>query len=192
MKKQPFILLLLFLVISCKSSTKSKTPNSSPSQKNKIENQIIYTEPDYNRLGYKKLEFTGEGSQAEMNNIEGENLERAEDRMSTILDSIHILYNMKEVFYSEKQKSIFFNMLELSQTNWLSYFENMVELKFPKDDEFYGSSTGMSIAKYKNELIDKRIIDLNPWLMGTPQGDVGGGTIRSLDYSWNDINESKN
>ena len=65
----------------------------------------------------------------------------------------------------------------------------ILELKFPKED-VGGSSTGMSYASYKRELIDNRIRDLNPWLMGIPQGDISGGSIRTLEYSWNDINES--
>jgi hypothetical protein len=190
MKNQYFFLMLLLLVISCKPSTKPSTKPSVNQQNNK-ENDIIYTEPDYSQLGYSKLEFNGDGSQAEMNSIEGENLQRAEKRLHTILDSIKILYSKDEIFYSEKQKTLFFKNLELSQKSWLSYLESMVELKFPKDDEFAGSSTGMSIAIYKNELIDKRIIDLNPWLIGTPQGDVGSGTIRKLDYSWSAIYASQ-
>lgn len=190
MKNQHFFLFLLLLAISCKPSTKSST-KLLVNQKNNKENDTVYTEPDYSQLGYSKLEFNGDGSQAEMNNIEGENLQRAEKRLNTILDSINILYSKDEVFYSEKQKTLFFKNLNYSQKSWLSYFETMVELKFPKDDEFAGSSTGMSIAQYKNELIDKRIIDLNPWLIGTPQGDVGSGTIRTLDYSWSAIYSSK-
>ena len=190
MKNQHFFLFLLLLAISCKPSTKSST-KLLVNQKNNKENDTVYTEPDYSQLGYSKLEFNGDGSQAEMNNIEGENLQRAEKRLNTILDSINILYSKDEVFYSEKQKTLFFKNLNYSQKSWLSYFETMVEIKFPKDDEFAGSSTGMSIAQYKNELIDKRIIDLNPWLIGTPQGDVGSGTIRTLDYSWSAIYSSK-
>lgn len=190
MKNQHFFLFLLLLAISCKPSTKSST-KLLVNQKNNKENDTVYTEPDYSQLGYSKLEFNGDGSQAEMNNIEGENLQRAQKRLNTILDSINILYSKDEVFYSEKQKTLFFKNLNLSQKSWLSYLETMVELKFPKDDEFAGSSTGMSIAQYKNELIDKRIIDLNPWLIGIPQGDVGSGTIRTLDYSWNAIYASR-
>jgi hypothetical protein len=190
MKNQHLLLFLLLLAISCKSSTKTSTKSLTNQQTNK-ENDIIYTEPDYSQLGYSKFEFNGGGSQVEMNNIEGENLQRAEKRLNIILDSINILYSKDEVFYSEKQKTLFLKNLKHSQKSWLLYFETMVELKFPKDDEFAGSSTGMSIAQYKNELIDKRIVDLNPWLIGTPQGDVGSGTIRTLDYSWSAIYSSK-
>ena len=49
----------------------------------------------------------------------------------------------------------------------------------------------MSIARYKIDLVNQRIRDLNPWLMGIPQGDVGSGTVRLLDYSWNAINSSE-
>ena len=125
-----------------------------------------------------------------MNNIVYVNLERAEKRMQTILDSIRILYNQEGAFWDPKLKNSFFNSLEKSQQHWESYYEMMVELKFPKEDEG-GSSTGMSNASYRRDLIDQRIRDLNPWLMGMPQGDISGGTIRSLDYSWNDIRQSE-
>ncbi len=109
--------------------------------------------------------------------------------METILDSIHILYNHEGVFWKPKLNEAFFKSLTLSQKQWLAYYKTMIALKFPKEDE-YGSSSGMSKASYKRELIDNRIRNLNPWLMGIPQGDISGGSIRTLEYSWNDINES--
>ena len=187
MNKLLFLLLIVTLIIqSCKSTNKKIVKHEEKINK---QNEKIYIEPDYNRLGYSEVEFTGEGSQAEMNNIVYVNLERAEKRLETILDSIHILYNQEGVFWKPELNEAFFKSLTLSQKQWLSYYETMVALKFPKEDE-YGSSTGMSEASYKRELIDNRIRDLNPWLMGIPQGDISGGSIRTLDYSWNDINES--
>ena len=188
MNKLFIILLIVTLIIqSCESSNKEIVTKD---KKNEKTNEKIYTEPDYNRLGYSEVEFTGEGSQAEMNNIVYVNLERAEKRLQTILDSIHMLYNQKGVFWESELKEAFFRSLTLSQKQWLSYYETMVALKFPKED-VGGSSTGMSEVSYKRELIDKRIRDLNPWLMGMPQGDISGGSIRMLDYSWNDIRESE-
>lgn len=187
MNKLLFLLLIVTLIIqSCKSTNKKIVKHEDKINK---QNEKIYTEPDYNRLGYSEVEFTGEGSQAEMNNIVYVNLERAEKRLETILDSIHILYNQEGVFGKPELNEAFFKSLELSQKQWLSYYETMIALKFPKEDE-YGSSSGMSIASYKRELIDNRIRNLNPWLMGIPQGDISGGSIRTLEYSWNDINES--
>ena len=187
MNKLLFLLLIVTLIIqSCKSTNKKIVKHEDKINK---QNEKIYTEPDYNRLGYSEVEFTGEGSQAEMNNIVYVNLERAEKRLETILDSIHILYNQEGVFWKPELNEAFFKSLELSQKQWLSYYETMIALKFPKKDE-YGSSSGMSIASYKRELIDNRIRNLNPWLMGIPQGDISGGSIRTLEYSWNDINES--
>ena len=188
MNKLFIILFIVTLIIqSCESSNKEIVTKD---KKNEKTNEKIYTEPDYNRLGYTEVEFTGEGSQAEMNNIVYVNLERAEKRLQTILDSIHILYNKEGAFWDPKLKNSFFNSLEKSQQHWESYYEMMVELKFPKED-VGGSSTGMSDASYKRGLIDQRIRDLNPWLMGMPQGDISGGSIRMLDYSWNDIRQSE-
>jgi hypothetical protein len=178
-------IVILGIPLSCQRTKKLENVSNEKESKQKI-----YTEPDYNRLGYTEVEFTGEGSQAEMNNIVYVNLERAEKRMQTIVDSIHILYNKEGVFLDPKLKNSFFNSLEKSQQHWESYYEMMVELKFPKED-IGGSSTGMSDASYRRDLIDQRIRDLNPWLMGMPQGDISGGTIRTLDYSWNDIRKSK-
>ncbi len=188
MKKIFFLLLIATLFNqSCESSNKQIANND---KKYKNQNEKIYTEPNYNLLGYTEVEFTGEGSQAEMNNIVYVNLERAEKRMQTIVDSIHILYNQEGAFWDTKLKNAFFKSLEKSQQHWESYYEMMVELKFPKED-LGGSSTGMSDASYKRELIDQRIRDLNPWLMGMPQGDISGGTIRTLDYSISDIERSE-
>jgi len=184
-KNWVFIVMAIQLV-ACSRSTEIK----SESPEKQVQQNEIYTAPDYSKLGYKEIEFTGEGSQADMNNEVYENLQRAEKRMQTILDSIQMLYNQAGVFSEPKLKDIFFKSLEFSQKQWELYAEGMVELKYPKEEEG-GSSTGMSIARYKQELVNQRIRDLNPWLMGIPQGDVGSGTVRVLDYSWNAIRESE-
>lgn len=155
-----------------------------------VQQNEVYISPDYSKLGYKEIKFTGEGSQADMNNLVSENLQRAENRMQTILDSIQMLYNQAGVFSEPKFKDSFFKSLDFSQKQWGLYLEGMVELKYPKEEEG-GTATGMSIARYKIDLVNQRIRDLNPWLMGIPQGDVGSGTVRLLDYSWNAINSSE-
>ena len=184
-KNWVFIVMAIQLV-ACSRSTEIKS--ESP-EKQEQQNEI-YTAPDYSKLGYKEIEFTGEGSQADMNNEVYENLQRAEKRMQTILDSIHMLYNQAGVFSAPKFKDSFFKSLEFSQKQWGLYAEGMVELKYPKEEEG-GTATGMSIARYKIDLVNQRIRDLNPWLMGIPQGDVGSGTLRLLDYSWNAIRNSE-
>ena len=180
-----FIMMAIQLV-ACSRFTGIKS--DLPEQQ--VQQNEIYTAPDYSKLGYKEIEFTGEGSQADMNNEVYENLQRAEKRMQTILDSIHMLYNQPGVFSAPKFKDSFFKSLEFSQKQWELYAEGMVELKYPKEEEG-GTATGMSIARYKIDLVNQRIRDLNPWLMGIPQGDVGSGTVRLLDYSWNAIRNSQ-
>ncbi len=184
-KNWVFIVMAIQLV-ACSRSTEIK--RESPEKQ--VQQNEIYTAPDYSKLGYKEIEFTGEGSQADMNNEVYENLQRAEKRMQTILDSIHMLYNQAGVFSAPKFKDSFFKSLEFSQKQWELYAEGMVELKYPKEEEG-GTATGMSIARYKIDLVNQRIRDLNPWLMGIPQGDVGSGTVRLLDYSWNAIRNSE-
>ena len=184
-KNWVFIAMAIQLV-ACSRSTEIK----SGSTEQQVQQNEVYTAPDYSKLGYKEIEFTGEGSQADMNNVVSENLQRAEKRMQTILDSIHMLYNQAGVFSEPKFKDSFFKSLDFSQKQWGLYLEGMVELKYPKEEEG-GTATGMSIARYKIDLVNQRIRDLNPWLMGIPQGDVGSGTVRLLDYSWNAINSSE-
>ena len=180
-----FIVMAIQLV-ACSRFTGIKSDLSEQ----QVQQNEIYTAPDYSKLGYKDIEFTGEGSQMDMNNEVYENLQRAEKRMQTILDSIYILYNQSGVFSEPKFKDSFFKSLDFSQKQWGLYLEGMVELKYPKEEEG-GTATGMSIARYKIDLVNQRIRDLNPWLMGIPQGDVGSGTVRLLDYSWNAINSSE-
>ena len=184
-KNWVFIAMAIQLV-ACSRSTEIK----SGSTEQQVQQNEVYTAPDYSKLGYKEIEFTGEGSQADMNNVVSENLQRAEKRMQTILDSIHMLYNQAGVFSEPKFKDSFFKSLDFSQKQWGLYLEGMVELKYPKEEEG-GTATGMSIARYKIDLVNQRIRDLNPWLMGIPQGDVGSGTVRLLEYSWNAINSSE-
>ncbi len=184
-----FLGVLIFMQ-SCKPSNNNVTKSEEEIVAEEDVVGIKYYEPDYSRLGYDEISFTGEGSQAEMNEEEGSNYKRAWNRMNIILDSIHILYNQKDVFSEEKQKISFFKSLEFSQKNWLAYYESLVELKYPKD-ELGGSANLMCETKYRTTLINQRIRDLNLWLMGTPQGEVCGGTQRLLDYSWNDIELSR-
>jgi uncharacterized protein YecT (DUF1311 family) len=191
MKNLYFVLIFGFIFMqSCKSSSNNVTKSEEEIEAEEDVVDIKYYEPDYSRLGYDEISFTGEGSQAEMNEEEGSNYKRAWNRMNTVLDSIHILYNKKDVFLEEKQKISFFKSLEISQKSWLAYYESLVELKYPKD-ELGGSASMMCETDYRTTLINQRIRDLNPWLMGTPQGEVCGGTQRLLDYSWNDIRSSQ-
>jgi uncharacterized protein YecT (DUF1311 family) len=184
-----FLGVLIFMQ-SCKPSNNNVTKSEEEIVAEEDVVGIKYYEPDYSRLGYDEISFTGEGSQAEMNEEEGSNYKRAWNRMNIILDSIHILYNQKDVFSEEKQNISFFKSLEFSQKNWLAYYESLVELKYPKD-ELGGSANLMCETDYRTTLINQRIRDLNLWLMGTPQGEVCSGTQRLLDYSWGDIERSR-
>jgi hypothetical protein len=183
--KHTFFLVTLLSFVGCTQGLKK----TKTVQKEKKETHR-YKAPDYNDLGYKIKEFTGEGCQAEMNDLVGLNFKNAEKRMHTILDSIAILYAGKNIFWSEEDRQLFFQTLERSQQQWKEYYETMVSLKFPPY-EMDGSSSGMSMVFYKIELIDNRIRELNPWLMGVPQGECGSGTIRLLDYSMNDIKTNR-
>ena len=111
-------------LVACSRSTEIK----SGSTEQQVQQNEVYTAPDYSKLGYKEIEFTGEGSQADMNNVVSENLQRAEKRMQTILDSIHMLYNQAGVFSEPKFKDSFFKSLDFSQKQWGLYLEGMVEL----------------------------------------------------------------
>jgi hypothetical protein len=191
MNKLYFVLIFGFIFIqSCKQSKNDITESEDEIVAEGDMVDIKYYEPDYSRLGYNEIPFSGKGSQSEMNEEEGSNYKRAWKRMNIILDSINILYNQKDVFSEEKQKISFFKSLEFSQKNWLAYYESLVELKYPKD-ELGGSATVMCETDYRTTLINQRIRDLNLWLMGTPQGEVCRGTQRLLDYSWNDIHSSQ-
>jgi hypothetical protein len=88
---------------SCKPSNNDDTKSEDEIVAEEDVVDIKYYEPDYSRLGYNEIEFTGKGSQVEMNEGEGGNYERALNRMNTVLDSIHILYSKKDVFWEEKK-----------------------------------------------------------------------------------------
>lgn len=179
--KNTLFLVTLISIVGCSQELKK----TKTIQKEKKETHR-YKAPDYNHLGYDIKEFTGKGSQEEMNDVVKVNFQNAENRMHTILDSIAILYASKNMFSSKEEKQRFLQDLERSQQQWKEYFKTMVSLKFP-EDMTYGSSSGMHIVSYRTTLINNRIKDLNPWLMGVPQGECSGGTVRLLDFSIHDI-----
>ena len=150
---------------------------------------IIYTMPDYNRIGIKEEQFNGNQSQAGMTNDSYDYNLEVKKRLETVLDSIKF-YKKNETYYSEAEKEQFYLQLEKTQKLWDEYELSMLELKFPSNIDG-GSSQGMCINSYLTTLKENRIRVLNQWLMGGPQGDVCSGTTRMLDYSLSAISRSE-
>lgn len=114
------------------------------------------------------------GSQAEINTLQLNKLD-----LSIIkLDSV---YNA--VLREYKEQTIFIKNLKKSQLIWEQYLEAQLLARFPEDEEYRGgSSFGMCYSLYKQQLINERITALKDWLIGFPEGEMCGGSVKVMGY----------
>lgn len=114
------------------------------------------------------------GSQTEINTQQLNKLD-----LSLIkLDSV---YNA--VLREYKEQTIFIKNFKKSQLIWEQYLESQLLARFPEDEEYRGgSSFGMCYSLYKQELINDRINSINDWLIGFPEGEMCGGSVKVMGY----------
>ncbi|MBP6091047.1 MAG: DUF1311 domain-containing protein [Crocinitomicaceae bacterium] len=114
------------------------------------------------------------GSQAEINTQQLNKLD-----LSLIkLDSV---YNA--VLREYKEQTIFIKNFKKSQLIWEQYLEAQLLARFPEDEEYRGgSSFGMCYSLYKQQLINERITALKDWLIGFPEGEMCGGSVKVMGY----------
>jgi hypothetical protein len=114
------------------------------------------------------------GSQAEINTNQLNKL----DLSMIKLDSV---YNA--VLREYKEQTIFIKNFKKSQLIWGQYLEAQLLARFPEDEEYRGgSSFGMCYSLYKQELINDRINSINDWLIGFPEGEICGGSVKVMGY----------
>jgi hypothetical protein len=114
------------------------------------------------------------GSQAEINTQQLNKL----DLYLIKLDSV---YNA--VLREYKEQTIFIKNFKKSQLIWEQYLEAQLLARFPEDEEYRGgSSFGMCYSLYKQQLINERITALKDWLIGFPEGEMCGGSVKVMGY----------
>ena len=105
-----------------------------------------------------------------------------EDNSLTLLTSkLDSMYSTVIVEYQDQK--IFINNFKKSQLAWKQYMESQLLARFPEDEEYRGgSSFNMCYALYKQQLIKERISSVNDWLIGFPDGEICGGSVKVKGY----------
>ena len=105
-----------------------------------------------------------------------------EDNSLTLLTSkLDSMYSTVIVEYQDQK--IFINNFKKSQVAWKQYMESQLLARFPEDEEYRGgSSFNMCYALYKQQLIKERISSVNDWLIGFPEGEICGGSVKVKGY----------
>lgn len=87
----------------------------------------------------------------------------------------------KKILSEYKGDKIFLEKLKKAQRAWLTYRDAHIESAYPVEDKAaeYGSVYGMCNCTMKKDLTEQRTKILKQWLIGTREGDVCSGSIKS-------------
>ena len=116
-------------------------------------------------------------TQSDLNESAGDQLSQAQQQLDSLIAKIQSHY---------QDKPLFLGKFEKAQTAWETFRDAELEAYYPPTEfgdtfESYGSMYPMCYAGKKQELIERRIKQLEPWLQGTEEGDICSGSIKLRD-----------
>ena len=153
------VFILSFMQLSACTNTNNNKNTLSPSQK---------VSP------VKEQSYDAEKSQTDINFDE-------ENSLTFLTSKLDSMYSA--VIEEYQDQKIFINNFKKSQVVWKQYMESQLLARFPEDEEYRGgSSFGMCYALYKQQLIKERISSINDWLIGFPEGEICGGSVKVKGY----------
>ena len=118
--------------------------------------------------------YDAEKSQTDINFDEENSLTFLTSKLDSMYSAVIVEYQDQEIFIKNFKKS---------QVVWKQYMESQLLARFPEDEEYRGgSSFGMCYALYKQQLIKERISSVNDWLIGFPEGEICGGSVKVKGY----------
>lgn len=151
--------ILCFMQLSACTNTNNNKNTLSPSQK---------VSP------VKEQSYDAEKSQTDINLDEATNLTLLTSKLDSMYSAVIIEYQDQKIFIMNFKKS---------QVVWKQYMESQLLARFPEDEEYRGgSSFNMCYALYKQQLIKERISSVNDWLIGFPEGEICGGSVKVKGY----------
>ena len=151
--------ILCFMQLSACTNTNNNKNALSPSQK---------VSP------VKEQSYGAEKSQTDINLDEANSLTLLTSKLDSMYIAVIVEYQDQEIFIKNFKKS---------QVVWKQYMESQLLARFPEDEEYRGgSSFGMCYALYKQQLIKERISTVNDWLIGFPEGEICGGSVKVKGY----------
>jgi hypothetical protein len=122
----------------------------------------------------KEQPYDAEKSQTDINLDEAKSLTLLTSKLDSMYSAVIVEYQDQEIFIKNFKKS---------HVVWKQYMESQLLARFPEDDEYRGgSSFGMCYALYKQQLIKERISTVNDWLIGFPEGEICGGSVKVKGY----------
>ena len=113
-------------------------------------------------------------SQEKLNDEACSEFQKADEEMNSIYKQILIQY---------KDDSIFIEKLKVAQRAWLLFRDAHLESLYPEEDKllYYGSVYPMCRCIILAGLTRKRTEELKLWLTGIEEGEVCGGSIRTIN-----------
>ena len=147
--------ILCFMLLSACTNTNNNKNALSPSQKvSPVKEQV----------------YDAEKSQTDINLDE-------ENSLTFLTSKLDSMYSV--VIEEYQDQKIFIKNFKKSQVAWKQYMESQLLARFPEDEEYRGgSSFNMCYALYKQQLIKERISSVNDWLIGFPEGEICGGSVK--------------
>ena len=153
------VFILCFMQLSACTNSNNNKNTLSPSQK---------VSPG------KEQSYDAEKSQTDINLDEANSLTFLISKLDSMYNAVIVEYQDQEIFIKNFKKS---------QVAWKQYMESQLLARFPEDEEYRGgSSFGMCYALYKQQLIKERISSINDWLIGFPEGEICGGSVKVKGY----------
>ena len=153
------VFILSFMQLSACTNTNNNKNTLSPSQKvSPVKEQV----------------YDAEKSQTDINLDEENSLTFLTSKLDSLYSAVILEYQDQEIFIKNFKKS---------QVVWKQYMESQLLARFPEDEEYRGgSSFNMCYALYKQQLIKERISSVNDWLIGFPEGEICGGSVKVKGY----------
>ena len=153
------VFILSFMQLSACTNTNNNKNTLSPSQKvSPVKEQV----------------YDAEKSQTDINLDEENSLTFLTSKLDSMYSAVIEEYQDQKIFIMNFKKS---------QVVWKQYMESQLLARFPEDEEYRGgSSFGMCYALYKQQLIKERISSVNDWLIGFPEGEICGGSVKVKGY----------
>ena len=153
------VFILSFMQLSACTNTNNNKNALSPSQKvSPVKEQV----------------YDAEKSQTDINLDEENSLTLLTSKLDSMYSAVIVEYQDQKIFIKNFKKS---------QVVWKQYMESQLLARFPEDEEYRGgSSFGMCYALYKQQLIKERISSVYDWLIGFPEGEICGGSVKVMGY----------
>ena len=153
------VFILSFMQLSACTNKNNNKNALSPSQKvSPVKEQV----------------YDAEKSQTDINLDEENSLTFLTSKLDSMYSAVIEEYQDQKIFIKNFKKS---------QVAWKQYMESQLLARFPEDEEYRGgSSFNMCYALYKQQLIKERISSVNDWLIGFPEGEICGGSVKVKGY----------